>query len=82
MKAISRPWRLEVEEPDMIDGSPTWALWSTYQGEDNAVDRRDRLEAKGYTVRVVNTDTGEVAGERCPFCDSTHATPSSGECLI
>ena len=82
MSIEPRPWRLEVEEADIIDGSPTWTLWSTYREEANAAKRRDSLSDKGYTVRVVNGETGEVPGVTCPFCGDTHANPSAGECLL
>lgn len=66
----------------MIDGSPTWVLWSTYRDQANAVFRRDHLAAKGHRTRAVNSDTGEIVGDTCPFCSGTHTTPSTGECLI
>lgn len=69
MKAEPRPWRLEVDEGN------GWEQWSTYRTEANALDRADRLEAKGHRARVVPDDP-------CPYCSGAHADPTNGECLL
>lgn len=92
MTTAHRPYHLDVEEPSIIDGSTTWQTWSTYRGAAGALERLDRLRRKGYTVRIVNTDTGELVAspdtpsplteEPCPYCGGAHAEPSNGECLL
>lgn len=77
--APPRPWALEVAEPDLIDGSPSWQVWSTYRDEANAARRRSALAGKGYTARVVYTGTDDSV---CPHCCSAHPEPYDGGCLI
>src|SRR5690349_18421419 len=68
------------------DESPRWRKWSTYVATTNALERRDKLRAKGYDARVTDTRTGEVMGdstdEACVLCGKTHPGPYDGRCLI
>lgn len=77
--APPRPWALEVQEPDIIDGSLSWQVWSTYRDEANATKRQVALADKGYQARVVYTGTDDGP---CPHCGDTHPEPHDGGCLL
>ena len=82
MKPVERPWRLEVWEMDPDIAEETWRTWSTYVTEDNANERRDKLNGKGYTARVTHTGQAEAVLEECVLCGEPHEGPFDGSCLI
>lgn len=79
-------FRLECYEPHPDTGEVSWRKWSTYRDKSNALERRDLLRRKGKDARILDTETGEVAGDAkpmlCTFCATGHPQPFDGSCLL